>query len=109
MMSGLLKKREQAVSLEAYSMIITSSTNSCAPTQLSEEAMAESSMMNSDDIMKSEYGRLQLAFSALYNHTVMTIAQSISQASGKSPKECSLLMLQWKQKLSKHDEAARLR
>ena len=109
MMCGLLKRREQAVSLEAYSVTITPSHHSCSPTQLSEGVITESKMINTDDIMNSDYGRLQMAFSTVYNHTVMTIAQSISTSSGKSPEECSLLLSQWIRKLAEHDEAARLR
>ena len=109
MMCGLLRRREQAVSLEAYSVMITPSLHSCAPTQLSEGVIAESKMINTDDIMNSDYGRLQMAFSTVYNHTVLTIAQSISTSSGKSPEERSLLLSQWIGKLAEHDEAARLR
>lgn len=106
MMCGLLKTREQAVSLEAYSTVITPCLHN-APTQLA-EGVAEG-MMSSDDITKTDYGRLQLAFSAVYNHTVMTIAQSIAESLGKSPEERSLLMLQWVRKLSEREEGARLR
>ena len=109
MMSGLLKKREQAVSLEAYSVIATPYPHSCAPTLTSKGVIAETKMTNSDDIMKSDYGRLHLAFSTVFNHTVVTIAQSISESSAKSPEERSLLMSRWIQKLSELDEAARLR
>lgn len=109
MMCGLLRKREQAASLEAYSVITTPSHYSCASTQLSEGVTAESKMINVDDIMNSDYGRLQMAFSTVYNHAVMTIAQFISSSSGKSPEECSLLLSQWIKKLAEHDEAARLR
>lgn len=109
MMCGLLKKREQAVSLEAYSVITRPYPHSCAATLVSEEMKAESKMTNSDDIMKSDYGRLHLAFSAVFNHTVVTIAKSISESSGKSPEERSLLTSRWIWKLSELDEAARLR
>ena len=109
MMCGLLKKREQAVSLEAYSVISTPNPHSCAPTLISEGVTAESKMMNSDEVMKSDYGSLYLAFSAVFNHTVVTIAQCISESSGTPPTERSLVMSQWIKKLSEYGEAARLR
>ena len=109
MMCGLLRKREQAVSLEAYSVMTTPSAHSCALARASEGMITKSKMINTDDIMNSDYGRLQLAFSAVYNHAVMTIAQSVSTSSGKSAEECSLLLSQWIKKLAEHDEAARLR
>lgn len=108
MMCGLLRTRERAVSLEAYSTVITPSHHNI-PTQLSERVAEGTKMMNSDDIAKTDYGRLQIAFSTVFNHTVVTIAQSIAESLGKSPEERSLLMLQWVRKLSEREEAARLR
>jgi hypothetical protein len=108
MMCGLLRTREQAVSLEAYSTVITPSLHN-AHTQLSERVAEGTKILNSDGITKTDYGRLQLAFSAVFNNTIVTIAQSIAESSGKSPEERSLLMLQWVRKLSEREEAARLR
>lgn len=108
MMCGLLRTRERAVSLEAYSTAIIPSLHN-AHTQLSERVAEGTKMMNSDDIMKTDYGRLQLAFSSVFKHTVVTIAQSIAESLGKSPEERSLLMLQWVRKLSEREESARLR
>jgi hypothetical protein len=108
MMCGLLRTRERAVSLEAYSTVITPSLHK-TPAQLLERVAEWTNMMNSDDVTKTDYSRLQLAFSSVLNHTVVTIAQSISEVLGKSPEERSLLMLQWVRKLSEREEAARLR
>lgn len=108
MMCGLLRTREQAVSLEAYGTVITPYLHN-APKQLAEGVAEGTKMMNSDDVTKTDYGRLQLAFSAVFNHTVITIAQSIAESLGKSPEERSLLMLQSVRKLSECEEAARLR